>query len=448
MGVICLVATKAYSINGNDHVKGEIIIQLSEIGKISSKEQVDRIRTSLSAFGIKRLRFLQTDSKLLVMKIADDEELESAINKLEALPGVVFAEPNYKLKALNSSNSKTGMPNDPMFEKNWSLLNVGQLIRSSKRGKIGADVNVLPLWSQGITGSKKIIVGVIDTGVDWNHEDLKENIYTNPGEAGVLASNGKDDDNNGFVDDVHGWNFQNNTNKSTDDNHHGTHCSGTIGAVGNNGIGIAGVNWNTSILPIKFLDKNGSGDAVDAIEGINYAVKMGAKVLNNSWGGGGYSKALRDAIEKANKKNVIFVAAAGNDGSNNDVSPAYPASYEVANVISVAATNSLDEKASFSNYGLKTVHIAAPGEDIYSTFPNNQYGYLSGTSMAAPHVAGIVALMLSVNPKLTPLEIKESLISSAQLIAELKNFVLAHGRVNVFNAINNKEIGLKKSNQE
>lgn len=439
MGVICLLAARAYSMSVDDHIKGEIIIQLNETAKISTKEQVERIRTSLSAFGIKRLRSLHTDSKLLIMKIADDGDLKSAINKLEALPWVAFAEPNFKLKALTSSDSKTGKPNDPMFEKNWSLRNSGQIIRSSKRGKIGADVNVMPLWIQGIVGSKKIIVAVIDTGVDWNHEDLKENIYTNPGEAGVLASNGKDDDNNGFVDDVHGWNFQNNTNKSMDDNHHGTHCSGTIGAVGNNGIGIAGVNWNTNILPIKFLDKDGSGDAADAIEGINYAVKMGARVLNNSWGGGAYSKALKDAIEKANKKSVIFVAAAGNNSLNIDVSPSYPASYEVANVISVAATTSWDEKASFSNYGLKTVHIAAPGEDIYSTFPNNQYGYLSGTSMAAPHVTGIVALMLSVNPKLTPLEIKESLIRSAQPVAELKNYVLAHGRANVFNAINNKE---------
>ena len=222
--------------------------------------------------------------------------------------------------------------------------------------------------------SANVLVGVIDTGVDYNHPDLAANIWTNPGE---IAGNGIDDDGNGYIDDVHGYDFVNNDGDPMDDNGHGTHFSGTIGGVGNNGIGVAGVNWNVKIMALKFLDSGGSGSTANAVAGVQYATMMGVDVTSNSWGGGGFSQALYDAIDAAGAANIAFVAAAGNNGANNDTSPAYPAAYDLPNIISVAATDDNDELASFSNYGAASVDLGAPGVDILSTLPGNQYGLLS-----------------------------------------------------------------------
>lgn len=436
--VLCFILF--YTLGGfayeqTDNVSGEIIVRFKPDFNLHRKENLHHIRLQMSPFAILKFRPLLTDATLVLMKIAEDKDLPAAISRLETMSEVEFAEPNYILHAFGNKN--ISIPNDPLFEKNWGLYNFGQINQSNIVGKIGADINVLDLWNMGVVGSNKIIVAVIDSGVDWDHEDLRANIYTNPGEAGVLASNGIDDDHNGFIDDVHGWNFEAKNNNSADDFYHGTHCAGILGAVGNNGIGISGVNWNVSILPIKFLNKDGSGSTVDAVEGINYALKMGAKVLSNSWGGKKSSKALQQAIEKANTANVLFVAAAGNDSSNSDLYKTYPANYDVANVISVAASTSRDTIARFSNYGMNRVHVAAPGFEIYSTMPKNNYGYANGTSMAAPHVAGIAALLLSKIPNLTVTEIKERLIKTSTPLYELNHYVMAHGRVNAKNALYN-----------
>ena len=255
------------------------------------------------------------------------------------------------------------------------------------------------------TGSKSVVVAVIDTGVDYTHPDLAANIWTNP-------NAGKD----GFVGDVHGYNFVANTGDCMDDNGHGTHVSGTIAAVGNNGLGVAGVNWSTSIMALKFLNSQGQGYLSDAVRAINYATMerttygVNVRVMNASWGGGSFSAAMQTAIQAAGNAGILFVAAAGNSASNNDVTPQYPANYRLPNVISVAASDQNDNLAYFSCYGATTVDIAAPGVSIYSTLPGNRYGALSGTSMATPQVSGVAALAWAVDPTATVADVRNAIL--------------------------------------
>jgi len=304
---------------------------------------------------------------------------------------------------------------DPELSQAWGLK------------KIGAP----QAWKK-TAGSKDIIVGVIDTGVDYNHPDLSYNIYRNPNET---ADNKIDDDNNGFVDDVIGWDFVHKDNLPFDDHMHGTHVSGTIGAVGNNGIGVSGVNQTVTLLGVKAFDSQGSGEVATAIEAIEYAVAQGAKVLNNSWGDSEFSKALEDVIGAAGEKGVTVVCAAGNETNNNDKTPTYPATIIKDNVISVAASTDTDTLAFFSNYGKKTVHLAAPGAGIYSTVPDKKYDYLDGTSMASPHVAGAAALVLSEKPELSPKEIRKLLMDSVDKISAFANKTASGGRLNVARAL-------------
>jgi subtilisin-like proprotein convertase family protein len=267
------------------------------------------------------------------------------------------------------------------------------------------------------------VTAVIDTGVDYTHPDLASNIWTNTDE---VAGNGIDDDGNGFVDDVRGWDFVNNDSDPMDDNGHGTHVAGTIGAVGNNGIGVTGVAWTASIMPLKFLDQSGSGSLSDAIKAIQYARVNGAKIINASWGGGGFSSALQSAITQFITSGGLFVAAAGNEATNNDVTPSYPANYQ--GVISVGASTRTDTRASFSNYGT-SVDVFAPGQSILSTLPGNRYGSLSGTSMATPQVAGALALLWGQNPTLSATTISQALINSTDNVLRASNST--HGRINV-----------------
>jgi subtilisin family serine protease len=295
--------------------------------------------------------------------------------------------PNYRLSSQQVGSS------DPMMGELWGLSNTLGVAASSA-------------W-EVTAGSEDVIVAVIDTGVDYNHPDLASNIWVNPGE---VAGNGIDDDGNGYADDIHGVNtsvWATNRADPFDDNRHGTHVAGTIGAIHANGIGISGVSPHVRILPIKFMDANGSGRLSDAIAAIDYMVDLkvnrgiNIRISNNSWGGGAYSPALREAIERARDAGIVFVVAAGNSGEDLDLFPGYPASYEVSNVLSVAAIDRNQNLASFSNYGTEAVDIAAPGADIISTLPNGSYGALSGTSMAAPHVAGALALLFAEDPSLS-----------------------------------------------
>jgi subtilisin family serine protease len=360
-------------------------------------------------------------TNLYVYRMGATKERGKTLRALKREANIQYAEPDYILR-INSA------PNDSAFNSLWGLNNSGQT-----GGTADADIDAAEAWDYG-TGSSNVVVAVIDTGVDYNHPDLAANMWTNPGET---PGDGIDNDGNGYTDDVYGINSITGSGDPWDDHSHGTHCSGTIGGVGNNGIGVAGVCWNVKIMALKFLSSGGSGSSSDAITCIQYAIDKGAHIMSNSWGGGGYSQALYDAIEAAKNAGILFVAAAGNSGVNTDSSPHYPSSYTNANVLSVAATDHNDQLASFSNYGAVSVDVAAPGVAVYSTVPNNSYASYSGTSMATPHVAGLAALIKSTNPALDWSGLKAQILDTADPLAVLDGKVLTGGRINAYNAVTN-----------
>ncbi len=350
---------------------------------------------------------------------------ENAIQGIRKNPNVRYIEPDYEVHILET-------PNDPMFNELWGLHNTGQT-----GGTPDADIDAPEAW--GIeTGNENVVIAVIDTGVDYNHSDLANNMWVNGFE---ISNNGLDDDGNGFVDDVYGWDFCNGDKDPMDDHSHGTHCSGTIAAVGNNTKGVVGVNWNASIMALKFLDASGYGSTSDAVAAADYAIMMKLEhyvpviALSNSWGGGGYSQAMADVIDAADTAGILFVAAAGNDGANNDSIPHYPSSYELPNVIAVAATDHNDALAWFSCYGPESVDLAAPGVSILSTVPGNGYSSFNGTSMATPHVSGVVGLLNASLPEITHLEIKQRILNSVDPKPGLTGMMVTGGRLNAYSAL-------------
>jgi subtilisin family serine protease len=364
--------------------------------------------------------------------VESPQTLEEVIALYEADPNVEYVEQNYRY------HIDDVVPNDPYFKELWGLSNTGQGVNGKPGGKNGADINILKAWELS-TGGDEVVVGVVDTGIDYGHPDLESNMWVNKDE---IPDNGIDDDNNGVIDDVHGFNAVDNSGDPFDDNGHGTHCSGTIGAAGDNNEGVVGVNWKVKLMGLKFLSGDGSGTLNNALEAIDYALEMkkrgvNIRVLSNSWGGGDYSRALDDAIKAANKAGILFVAAAGNSSLDTDRYPHYPSAYDVENVVAVAAINNQDQLASFSNYGEKTVDVAAPGVDVYSTVPENmgEYEFFSGTSMATPHVAGVAALVLSIEPNLSPKELAQRLIETSTPVPALKGKLVSSGRVNVYGAM-------------
>jgi subtilisin family serine protease len=366
---------------------------------------------------VRRLRPLA--GSLWEMDLHEGASVDAALAALRASPWVAYAEPDYTVRI-------AATPNDPQFTSLWGLHNTGQT-----GGTADADIDAPEAWDL-TTGSGSTIVAVIDTGVDYRHPDLAGNIWVN---AGEIPGDQVDNDGNGFVDDVHGYDFINEDSEPLDDHGHGTHVAGTIGATGNNGAGVTGINWDVQIMALKFLGANGSGSTSDAIRALNYAVQMGAQISNNSYGDSQFSQAFRDALEDARQANHIFVAAAGNNGSNNDASPFYPAAYNAANLISVAATDHNDRLASFSNYGLTTVDLAAPGVNILSTTPNSSYGNNSGTSMAAPHVAGVVGLVRSLHPSWSYPQVIDQVLHSVDFIPALASRTVTGGRLNAARAV-------------
>jgi subtilisin family serine protease len=337
------------------------------------------------------------------------------------------------------------IPNDPRFGEQIGANNSGQ---TPPGGILDADIDAPEAWNLQ-TGSRNVVVAVLDSGIDYFHPDLAANIWTNPGESGVLANNGIDDDQNGLTDDVHGYDFVNNDGDPLDDNGHGTHVAGTIGAVGNNGVGVTGVAWQASLMALKFLDQNNSGTASDAIKAFNYMTMMKTRLVNpvnivvsnNSWGfGGGVNVGLRQAVQQAGDVGILTVAAAGNGnalgvGINNDETPFYPASFADDRVISVAASDENDLLAPFSNFGRTTVDIAAPGMGILSTEPGGKYGKRNGTSMAAPHVSGVAALVFAQHPDATPEEVRDAILQSADKVAPLGPRLVTGGRLNAYGAL-------------
>ncbi len=395
------------------------------------------------------VEFIQPNYKISLM---DDYQIQDKLRRaalakmLRRNPQPVIMAPADNPAIPDAPQPTTG--NDPLFPKQWGLINIG----------------VQEAWKV-TRGNPDFIVAVIDTGVDYTHEDLLPNLWRNTKE---IPNNGIDDDNNGYIDDVIGWDFASNDNKPYDlsmdpldilfkggNPGHGTHCAGNIAARGDNGKGISGVAPNVKIMALRFITEKGQGTTADAIKAIKYAVDNGAKVLSNSWGSEGEdpaegqeNQALRDAVQYAKDHDVLFVAAAGNGhqgkGYSNDTDPkpSYPATYPHDNIVSVAAINSNDNLGSFSNWGAKTVHIAAPGVAIFSTMVGNKYSDIvidkfgfkatwDGTSMACPHVAGAAALYWSAHPEKTYADVKAAIIGSAKKLPNLSDKTVSGGKLDV-----------------
>ncbi|MSR32593.1 MAG: hypothetical protein EXR99_13925 [Gemmataceae bacterium] len=373
------------------------------------------VSQDVNLYGAKVIRSLELVEGLYEVQLPQNMTVGQALSLFQSDTRVAVAEANYRILMEK-------VPNDPKFSSLYGMNNSGQT-----SGLTDADIDAPEAWNI-FTGTGQTIVAVIDSGVDYSHQDLASNMWRNPGE---IAGDNQDNDGNGFIDDIFGADFFNNDGNPMDDNGHGTHVAGTIGAVGNNGIGVTGVNWKARIMALKFLDSNGSGSVSGAISALNYAVTKGAKISNNSWGGGGYSSLMAQAINNAKSAGHIFVAAAGNEGANNDSIANYPSNYNSDNVVAVAATGNSDTLASFSNYGRTTVDLAAPGVSIYSTLPGNSYGSLSGTSMATPHVSGALSLLWDKFPNLTYQQVVQKLLSSVDAVAGLSGKVATGGRLNL-----------------
>lgn len=382
-----------------------------------------------------------------VVEVPSGASVSSMISALARNPSIERAHPDYEVKAIQStldladpavqkqialqSQPKAQiLPNDPRFGDLWGMHNTGQL-----GGVVDADIDAPEAWDL-TTGSPSVIVADIDSGVDYTHPDLAANIWVN---AGEIPGNGIDDDGNGYIDDIHGYDWVNLDGDPMDDNNHGTHTTGTIAAVGNNGVGVAGVAWQTQIMALKFLNAQGSGPISDAILAIEYSIMMGATISNNSWGCtncGFNGDALWTAIQAFGLSGGLFIAAAGNGFNDNDgVIKHYPSSYDLDNIIAVAASDRFDQKASFSNWGLTTVDLAAPGVAIWSTTRGNTYSSFNGTSMSTPHVVGVAVLVKAQNPSLTELEIKAAIMNGVRPVAAFSGITVTGGVLNAFNAL-------------
>jgi subtilisin family serine protease len=400
------------SISG-EYVAGELLV-----GFVSGSTREDEDSAARSAGAYRTTAVTTSLRKMQLVKGSES----AVISVLRKNAKVRFAEPNYIVHA-------TAVPNDPQFSNLWAMRNTGQVVNGTA-GTAGADISATSAWDIS-TGSKSVVIGDVDTGIDYNHPDLAANVWSNPGGVGGCPAG------------THGYNAIAKTCEAMDDNNHGSHTAGTMGAVGNNGIGVAGVNWTTSMMGLKFLSASGSGSLADAISAIDFAVvakangQANVRALNNSWGGGGFSQALLDEINKAGANDILFVAAAGNNSLNHAIFAGYPCDYGywngAANVVCVAASDQNDNLASFSDYGTG-VHLAAPGTNVLSTIPGNAYAYYNGTSMATPHVTGAAALILSVC-NINTAGVKNAILNNVDTPAGLSGRVMTNGRLNLNRAI-------------
>jgi subtilisin family serine protease len=430
------------------HNKGELLVKFKS--GVSAKSAM-RVHSAMGATVEKRFSVV---SNLERVKLASGVTVKDAIVAYMQDPNVEYAEPNYIRYPSNT------VPNDPYFNpQQWALQNTGTFAA----GTAGADIKMPQAWDV-TQGSRSIVVAVIDSGVDVNHPDLVNNIWRNPGETS--CTDGVDNDSNGFIDDCVGWNFADKNNAPFDNLGHGTHVAGIIGAVGNNGAGITGVMWNVQIMPLKFITDLGPdvcgpgndfcGSVDDEIAAIQYAINNGAKIINASFGSSAFSQAEFDAINAANSAGVLFIAAAGNGsieqhGDNNDLTPSYPASHKLPNIISVAATDQNDVRAPFSNFGFNSVHIAAPGVYILSTIPftgisasfasfctgslDADFDFCAGTSMATPHVVGLAGLLENYYTNFNHFQIRATILRYVDVLPTLQGWIQTGGRINAFKAL-------------
>jgi len=416
---------------GQDYVPNEILVKFAKGSSENARTNaLTRIQGQVSEKILTKVmeRFGENDGIYL---IHTPLAVLEAISKVKGVE-IEYAEPNY-IYTHDLVSNDTYYTNGSL----WGMYGDG----TSPANPYGSQAS--EAWAAGHTGLSTVVVGVIDEGAMFSHSDLAANFWTNPYDA----VDGLDNDNNGYVDDIHGWDFDKNDNTTFDgtQDDHGTHVSGTIGARGGNGTGVAGINWNVTIISAKFLGRRG-GTTANAVKAVDYITDlknrhgMNIVATNNSWGGGGASSSLQQAIERANTANILFVAAAGNGGNdgvgdNNDATPSYPSNYPNTNVIAVAAITSTGARSSFSNYGATTVDIGAPGSGIYSTLPGSggtsSYGSYSGTSMATPHVTGACALYASTHPGASAAQIKAAILAAAVATPSLAGKCVTGGRLNV-----------------
>lgn len=446
-------------------------------GEIANNEFVfggspEPVKAYLAKNGIEaQIETLSAEDKHYWVKYKGKASVGRIVADLE--PMTEFVEPNYIVHPV-ASMRKSEWPTDKFFFKQWALNNIGQAAPFGLPGKRNADMDILRVWDKVTKGSDKVIVAVIDTGCDYTHPDLKDNIWINekesPAKGGIA---GVDDDKNGYMDDIYGYDFVSTDRTSfkgvpgdsdpMDDSGHGTHCTGAIGAKPNDGVGVAGLNWKVKIMCVRFLG-DGGGTNVDAYRAVRYARENGAMIMSNSWGGGsaGEMNLFKAEVRKAQEKGILFVAAAGNESTNTDIKPNYPSGLRNSefrgkrfdNVLSVAASDNQDAPAEFSNYGHESVDVFAPGVAIISTYPQSltqegraPYAVMSGTSMATPYVAGVAALMMAANPSLmwNAKEVIRLINETADVNENLMGKVASNGRINAYRAVTAQVSGPKAS---
>ncbi|MBN1796204.1 MAG: S8 family serine peptidase [Sedimentisphaerales bacterium] len=423
LATIFLLSCFSFTFGADDYMEGCLLVRFNSSISPSQRQQILN-----NAGGGTIVRSYKLVPWHLV-ELPEGTTVDCALSQYSTTSGIYKVEPNFK-------RYKTRTPNDARFGELWGMRNTGQT-----GGTAGADISAADAWEY-TTGDSEIVVAVTDTGVDYTHQDLAANMWINTAEYSGIV--GVDDDGNGYIDDIYGWDsagadpadLTDADGDPMDTYGHGTHVSGTIGAVGNNSIGVVGVCWDVSIMAVKISpDGVGYMTLADSVAGIEYAIENGADVMNASWGGYGFSQAEYDVIQVAQDNGIIFVSSAGNESNNNDTLPAYPASFDLDNIIAVLATDDEDDISYFSNFGQTTVDIGAPGEGILSTVPYNLYEVYDGTSMASPHVAGACAFILSANPDLTYTEVKEILLDTADELSSLNGLCVSNGRLNLAAAI-------------
>lgn len=404
----------ATGIQRTDHASGSVMVRFED--DVTADQQEKALGT-VGGHVRRRYRMLPG---VVCVEIAGP--VSEAIAAVMGAPGVRYAEPNYFVYAAD-------IPNDAKFSWLWGMHNTGQTVNGDP-GVPNADIDAPRAWDL-FTGSPSTVIAVLDTGVSYLHPELAGNIWTNPGE---IAGNGVDDDANGYVDDIHGWDFWSNDGDPLDDHGHGTFCAGVIGARGNNLAGIAGVNWQCRIMAVKFFSANIQATIEGAVAAIDYAVSNGAHVSSNSWYAGA-SAILDEAVLRARGEGHLIVAAAANFATNNDVVPYYPASYPYDNIIAVGGSNNDDALAWFSNYGAFSVDLLAPAVNVYSCWIGNGYLWGDGTSAATPHVAGAAALLWGKTPQKTYLQIRGEILSTVRTVPAALGRCATGGVLNVGRAL-------------
>lgn len=412
-------------------VEGELLVQFKS-GLTGNDKAVAYRRVNAEEVEVVLSAKKRSDGRgdLVLIRHTSDYLPQAAVNAFSSDPSVEFAEPNW-IYTHQATSDDTYYTSGQL----WGMYGAS----TSPSNKWGS--NAAAAWADNKTGSKQVYVGIIDEGIQYNHKDLKGQVWTNPYDT----ADGVDNDGNGYKDDIHGWDFYNKDKtiydggKTGNVDDHGTHVSGTIGGIGGNGKGVVGVNWNVTLISAKFLGPKG-GTTAGATKAVDYITDLKTRhglnivATNNSWGGSGFSQALQDAIERANDADILFIAAAGNGGNdgigdNNDVVPNYPSNYPNANIIAVASITSTGSLSSFSNYGATTVDIGAPGSGIWSTTAFNAYSSYNGTSMATPHVTGAAALYASTHSGASAAQIKNAILSSAVSTSSLSGKTVTGGRL-------------------